>query len=156
MAESKQRSRFLLRVQLSDDLSDQLDEALEIAKIRTILKPVEATLGNPIAFPIIFGLGSVFVGFLILRHLFPLPIPSFELTPEEIARDLLAGIDRTIAPVRNEVEKVAEEIADVIHRPLPDIPGVVNLEEARQTLVRGTRDLLMRLWDGIQKLPPVL
>lgn len=119
---------------LSPELDEQLDEALEIARLRTILKPVEAALGNPVAFPILFGVLGLAGGFIILKLLFPDPA----------------------AQARSAVEKVAEEIAEIVNTPLPNIPGVVDLEEARQTLVEGTRDLLMRLWDGITKLPPIL
>ncbi len=121
-------------ITLSPELDGQVDEALEIARLRTVLKPMEATLGNPVAFPIVAGLVGLAGGFIILKLLFPDPVGQ----------------------ARSEVENAAEAISEVINTPLPDIPGVADLEEARQKLVAGTRDLLMRLWDGIVKLPPIL
>ncbi len=118
---------------LSPELSEQVDNALEIARLRTILKPVEATLGNPVAFPIIAGGIGILVGFLALKLLFPDPL----------------------AQARSVVEKAADTIAETLEKLTPEAP-FPGLELGTGAFVETTRDLLMRLWDGISKLPPIL
>ena len=119
--ESRERSRFLFRVQLTDRLSDQLDEALEIARLNTVLKPVASTLGNPVAFPIIAGLLGVLGAVIYLKLRFPDPL----------------------AQARSEVEKVARGLAETIE----ESKAVEKGFELTQPLIDATRDFLMRLWN---------
>ena len=117
----EERSRFLFRVQLTDRLSDQLDEALAIARLKVIAEPISATLGNPVAFPIIAGLTGVLIAVIYLKLRFPNPL----------------------AQARSEVEKVATGLAEVIE----ESKAVEKGFELTQPLIDATRDFLMRLWN---------
>ncbi len=120
------------KIELSDELSEQLDAALETARLQALLKPVEATLGNPVAFPLIVGLLAIPVGVLTLLYLFPkLPDTPFP-----------------VVTVRETAESIARWIKE--HDPVPPVG------DALATAARVLGEALFKIWDGITKLPPVL
>ncbi len=106
-------------VTLSPELSEQLDEALEIARLRTLLKPVEATLGNPVAFPILAGFLGVGIGALLLKLWFPDPLKQ----------------------ARSEIEKAADEIARV----LEESKGL----ELTEPFIEATKATLLFIYDRV-------
>lgn len=136
MAEKPGPPRVLKRrhiLKLSPELDEQLDRWLTIQEQKLIIEPLKATLGNPVAFPILFGVGGLIAGVLYMKYKFP---------------------DLTSAPPV--LRDLAEDIAEVINAPLPNIPGVADLEQVRKNLVQGTKELLLRLWKGLTQLPPIL
>ncbi len=136
MAEPRGPPRVLKRrhiLKLSPDLDEQLDRWLTIQEQKLIIEPLKATLGNPVAFPILFGVVGVIGAVLWMKFRFP---------------------DLTSAPPV--LRDLAEDLAEIIHYPLPNIPGVADLEQVRKNLIEGTKELLLRLWKGLVELPPVL
>ncbi len=135
MAEPKGRPKVFVRrhkIELSDDLSEQLDMALETARLKVILSPVEATLGNPVAFPLIVGLLAIPVGVLTLLYLFPkLPDTPFPVV--------------TVRETANDIARWIKE-----HDPIPPVG------DALSTASRVLGEALFKIWDGITKLPPIL
>ncbi len=136
MAEGKPgRPRVLIRRQvitLSPELDEQVDKALEIAHLKTLLKPVEATLGNPVAFPLIVGLLAITIGVVTLLYLFP----------------KLPDTDFPVVTVRDAADSIARWIKE--HDPIPPVGT------ALETAVRVLGEALFKIWDGITKLPPIL
>lgn len=124
MGETKGRPKNLRRVhiiELTPKLDAQLDEALEIARLRTTIAPISATLGNPTAFPILAGFTGIFIAVLYLKLRFPDP----------------AG------QTRDTVEQAAGEIAKIIEESKAAEKGF----ELTQPLIDATRDFLLRLWE---------
>ncbi len=135
MAEARGRPRVLVRrhkIELSDELSGQLDEALETARLKVLLSPVEATLSNPVAFPLIVGLLAIPVGVMTLLYLFP----------------KLPDTDYPVVTVRETADSIARWIKE--HDPVPPVG------DALSTAARVLGEALFKIWDGITKLPPIL
>ncbi len=122
------------------ELGPDLKRALEDGSIRELVvlhetaQVAKATLGNPVAFPILFALAGMGVGVLILKYLYPaLPDVAFP-----------------IAKVRESANSIARWIKE-------HDPGFVPAtEDALATASRVLGELLFKIWDGIVKLPPIL
>lgn len=141
--ERRGRPKVLVRrheIRLSDDLSEQLTEALELWRQRNIIGPVEATLGNPVAFPLLFGLFGVLIGYIYLKLMFPDPL----------------------AQARDTVEQAAGQVADLIETQRAfsvgeklQFAGAVVGEFSKEA-AEATKKVLLKLYDGLSKLPPIL
>ncbi len=113
-------------ITLSPELSEQVDDALEVARLSTILKPVEATLGNPVAIPILAGGVGVLAAVLFLKWKFPDPL----------------------AQARDEVEKAAKGLAEFFQEIIPFQPPVEGEgPNTLDVLIQNLTDLFMRFWN---------
>ncbi len=132
------KRRHILK--LSPELDKQVDEALEIAKLKVILKPVEATLGNPVAFPLIFGTAALVGGALLLKLWFPSP-------------------DAAVTQVRDAADNLARLFWDIEHGigglPVPGTEGGT-VESTFNLFVKNLSETLVRFWKGFVQLPPIL
>lgn len=123
------KRRHILK--LSPELDAQLDEWLDIQRLKLIEEPVKAVLGNPTAFPIIFAGVGLLAGFFILKATYP-------------------DVNVPITQVRETADDIARWIKE--HDP-GFIPAT---ETAFNTAVRVLGELLTKLWKGFTQLPPIL
>ncbi len=134
MAEPKGRPKTLVRrhvLEIKEDTRDWLDEkidrALDIAQQKVLIEPVSATLGNPVALPILTGAVGVIVGYLVLRGKLP---PT---------------------PTKEQVITQAGELADWL---APIVEGAKDITvEALRTLSNTIRDGIVWIWERFQGDP---
>lgn len=134
MAEKAGPPRVLKRrhiLKLSPELDEQVDEWLNIQRLKLIEEPVKAVLGNPVAMPMIIGGLGLLVGLFILKATYP-------------------DVNVPITQVRETANDIARWIKE--HDP-GFIPAT---ESALDTAARVLGELLVKLWKGITQLPPIL
>ncbi len=114
------------KIELSDELSGQIDTALELVATKIAVEPISATLGNPVAFPLIAGGVAVFGAVLLLKSKFPAGSP--------------------VSLVRDAAKTIAETIQEIIP---PIFPPAVEGQPPTtlDTLIENLTDLLTRLWN---------
>jgi len=101
-------------------LDEKIDAVLELARIKIAVDPVSATLGNPVAFPILAGGFALVAAVVYLKLRFPDPLAQAEQTVREVAEDIAKAIEETKATEKG--------------------------FELTQPLIDATRDLLLRIW----------
>ena len=106
-------------------LDEKIERGFELVQLKAALGPVSATLGNPVAFPIVAGLGGAFIAVLYLKLRFP---------------------DKQ-AQAESEVRKAAEAIAEAIERSKPDPPIGERDPSTLDRLIQAYTDFLMRIWN---------
>lgn len=105
-------------------LDEKIDQVLEVARLKILAEPVAATLGNPVAFPLLIGLGGSLMAIIYLKWRFPDPLAQ----SESIVRD------------------VARAIADFLERAKPDPPIGERDPDTLDRLIAAYADFLMRIW----------
>ncbi len=108
-------------------LDEKIDDVLGVARLQAAIEPVSATLGNPVALPLIAGGIGVAVGYLILRGALP------------------------EAPTKEQVIIKAQELADWLS---PILQGAADVTEAAlKATSNGIRDGIVWLWERFQGDP---
>ncbi len=102
------------------------EEVLSVVKLGIAMEPVKATLGNPVAFPILAGGAALLIGILYLRSVLPKGSPE--------------------AAVREAAETITEIIQEIIPPIFPP-PVEGQPPSTLETLRQGLVDLLMRIWN---------
>lgn len=126
MAEKPGRPRVLIRrhvLEIKEDTQEWLEE--QIGRV-LLVQPVTATLGNPVAFPVLFGFAGLFGGALLLKILYP----------------------NVLEAPRHAVEEAAKGIADIIEKNLPQPEPTLDGEEhTADKLWKG----IVSLWETIAR-----
>ncbi len=111
--------RVLVRrhfIKLSDELDAQVDRALDLVTAKVALDPVSATLGNPVAFPILFGTIGVLAVALYLRLKYPslsdkdAAIEAAESFAEFLAKQTEGAADFTLEALKTLSNTIRDSI----------------------------------------------